>query len=64
MDDEDAKRLIALVGASLDLTKLLLVEMKMLREDITGMRSELHDFRKDVGSLFIEHDARLKSLEA
>jgi len=64
MNDDDAKRLIALVSASLDFTKLILVEIKMLREDVTDMRSDLYNFRKDVGSLFMEHDARLKALEA
>lgn len=64
MNDEDSKRLIALVGASLDMNKLILVEMKMLREDIADMRSDLNGLRNDVGSLLIEHDARLKKLEA
>ena len=49
MNDDDAKRLIALVSASLDFTKLILVEIKMLREDVTDMRSDLYNFRKESG---------------
>jgi hypothetical protein len=64
MNDDDAKRLIALVDASLDLNKLMLVEMKMLREDIADMRGDLHTFRTEVGQLFLDHDNRLKALEA